>query len=199
MDANEICRETPMAAPRKDNVKEKILDATEALLKSKSLSDITLSEIAASAGVSKGTLYYHYKNKTDILFDLTDRYLAQQWDELISWTENREKDTSINRLVKYVLERNVESAGIRLHLLNAAMLGDEPLREKLIARYGEFEKLIAEKIAERTSAVEADYLTRLILLASDGLIVQEAIKNEDFRPEDFIARSADYIKKLNNK
>ena len=73
MDANEICRETPMAAPRKDNVKEKILDATEALLKSKSLSDITLSEIAASAGVSKGTLYYHYKNKTDILFDITNR------------------------------------------------------------------------------------------------------------------------------
>ena len=188
-----------MAAPRKDNVKEKILDAAEELLQTKNLSDISQAEIAALAGVSKGTLYYHYKNKTDILFDITDRYLAKQWDELISWTENKEKDTSMHRLVKYVVERNVASANIRVHLLNAAMLGDESLRRKLVERYAEFEKLISEKIAERTSAVPADYLTWLILLASDGLIVQEAIKNEDFRPEDFIARSADYIKKLNNK
>ena len=185
-----------MAAPRKDNVREKILNAAEELLQTKSLSDIALAEIAALAGISKGTLYYHYKNKTDILFDITDRYLSTQWDELISWTENREKDTSIPRLVKYVVERNVASAGIRLHLLNAAMLGDDETRQKLIARYGEFEKLISEKIAERTSAVPADYLTWLILLASDGLIVQQAIKNDNFDPAEFIRQSSEYMKVL---
>ena len=185
-----------MAAPRKDNVKEKILDAAQEHLQTKNLSDISLAEIAALSGVSKGTLYYHYKNKTDILFDLTDRYLAQQWDELISWTENREKDTSMHRLVKYVVERNVASANIRLHLLNAAMLGDEALRNKLVARYSEFEALISKKIAERTSAVPADYLTWLILLASDGLIVQQAIGNESFDSAAFLAQSTEYIKKL---
>lgn len=188
-----------MAAPRKDNVKGKILDAAENLLKTKTLSDITLAEIAADSGVSKGTLYYHYKSKTDILYDITSRYLDQQWDELVAWTENRDKDTSIQRLVKYVVERNVASAGIRLHLLNAAMLGDEELREKLIKRYEDFEVLISQKIAERTNVVNADYLTRLILLASDGLIVQEALRNPDFDTESFINRSADYIKDLNDR
>ena len=62
-----------MAAPRKDNVKEKILEATAGLLEHKTLSDISLAEIAAASGVSKGTLYYHYKTKTEILFDITDR------------------------------------------------------------------------------------------------------------------------------
>ena len=188
-----------MAAPRKDNVKGKILDAAENLLKTKTLSDITLAEIAADSGVSKGTLYYHYKSKTDILYDITSRYLDQQWDELVAWTENRDKDTSIQRLVKYVVERNVASAGIRLHLLNAAMLGDEELREKLIKRYEDFEVLISQKIAERTNVVNADYLTRLILLASDGLIVQEALRNPDFDAESFINRSAEYIKDLNDR
>ena len=61
-----------MAAPRKDNVKELILNATEELLEHKKLSDISLAEIAREAGISKGTLYYHYKNKNDILFDITD-------------------------------------------------------------------------------------------------------------------------------
>ena len=100
-----------MAAPRNDNVKEKILDAATGLLDTQTFADISLAEIAAAAGVSKGTLYYYYKNKTDILFDLTNRYLDRQWYELIAWTENKDKDTSVHRLVKYVVERNTASAG----------------------------------------------------------------------------------------
>ena len=50
-----------MAAPRKDNIKEKILQATTELLKTTALAEISLAEIAAAAGISKGTLYYHYK------------------------------------------------------------------------------------------------------------------------------------------
>ena len=126
-----------MAAPRNDNVEEKILDAATGLLDTQTFADISLAEIAAAAGVSKGTLYYYYKNKTDILFDLTNRYLDRQWDELNAWTGNKDKDTSVHRLVKYVVERNTASAGMRLHLIHAAMLGDEALRAKLIDRYAE--------------------------------------------------------------
>lgn len=188
-----------MAAPRKDNVKEKILEATAELLEHKTLSDISLAEIAAASGVSKGTLYYYYKTKTDILFDITNRYLDQQWDELIAWTENKEKDTSMPRLVKYVVERNTASAGMRLHLIHAAMLGDEALREKLLERYRAFETLIAEKIAERTDAVQADYLTWLILLASDGLIVQEALRNADFDSDAFLRQSTAYLRLMRGR
>ena len=188
-----------MAAPRKDNVKERILEATAGLLEHKTLSDISLAEIAAASGVSKGTLYYHYKTKTEILFDITDRYLDQQWDELIAWTENKEKDTSVPRLVKYVVERNTASAGMRLHLIHAAMLGDEVLREKLLERYRAFETLIAEKIAERTDAVQADYLTWLILLASDGLIVQEALRNTDFDSDAFLRQSTAYLRLMHGQ
>ena len=104
-----------MAAPRKDNVQELILDAAEKLLENKKLSDISLSEIAQTAGISKGTLYYHYKNKNEILFDITDKYLDEQWNDLVRWTEDASKDTSLNRLVKYVLERDVSTVNMRLH------------------------------------------------------------------------------------
>ena len=180
-----------MAAPRNDNVKEKILDAATGLLDTQTFADISLAEIAAAAGVSKGTLYYHYKNKTDILFGITNRYLDRQWDDLIAWTENKDKDTSVHRLVKYVVERNTASAGMRLHLIHAAMLGDE-----LIDRYAAFERLIAEKIAERTDAVSADYLTQLILLASDGMIVQEALRNDNFDAAAFVRQSEAYLRVL---
>ena len=179
-----------MAAPRNDNVKEKILDAATGLLDTQTFADISLAEIAAAAGV------YYYKNKTDILFDITNRYLDRQWDELIAWTENKDKDTSVHRLVKYVVERNTASAGMRLHLIHAAMLGDEALRAKLIDRYAAFERLIAEKIAERTDVVSADYLTQLILLASDGMIVQEALRNDNFDAAAFVRQSEAYLRVL---
>lgn len=174
-----------MAAPRKENIRQLILDATCELLKTQALADISLAEIAKAAGISKGTLYYHYKTKGEIFFDITDRYLDEQWEDLIRWTENKDKDTSLNRLVKYVVERNIASAGLRMHLLSEAQLGDEVLRQRLITRYEEFQALISQKIAERTG-IPADFLTWLILLLSDGLIVQEAIKSDALDREAFL-------------
>ena len=181
-----------MAAPRNDNVKEKILNATETLLQKKNLSDITLSEIAIETGISKGTLYYYYKNKTDIYMDITSRYLEQQWEDFIAWTENKEKDTSIVRLINYVVQRNIA----RLHLINAASLGDEDLREKLVHLYGRFESIISEKVGERSNLFSPKFFAQLMLLVSDGLIVQEALGSEAINPEEFVAQSLEYIKML---
>lgn len=184
-----------MAAPRKENIRQLILDATCELLKTQALADISLAEIAKAAGISKGTLYYHYKTKGEIFFDITDRYLNEQWEDLIRWTENKDKDTSLNRLVKYVVERNIASAGLRMHLLSEAQLGDEVLRQRLITRYEEFQALISQKIAERTG-IPADFLTWLILLLSDGLIVQEAIKSDALDREAFLTQGVRVLRVL---
>lgn len=184
-----------MAAPRKENIRQLILDATCELLKTQALADISLAEIAKAAGISKGTLYYHYKTKGEIFFEITDRYLDEQWEDLIRWTENKDKDTSLNRLVKYVVERNIASAGLRMHLLSEAQLGDEVLRQRLITRYEEFQALISQKIAERTG-IPADFLTWLILLLSDGLIVQEAIKSDALDREAFLHQGVRVLREL---
>lgn len=168
-----------MAAPRKDDVKHIIIESTQQLLGQKALADISLAEIARTAGISKGTLYYHYKSKDDILFDITDAYLNKQWEDLVCWTEDENKDTSLPRLMKYVVERNVAASEPRMHLIYAAMLGNEEIRQKLIRRYAEFEALISQKIAERTHTVPPEFFSWLILLASDGLIVQRTLKNEN--------------------
>ena len=188
-----------MAAPRNENIKTVILDETEKLLRRQTISDISLAQIAEASGISKGTLYYYYKNKNDILFDITDRDLDRQWEELIAWTENKEKDTSIHRLVRYVIERDVEASGMRFHLMDAALLGDEVMRQKLVKRYREFQVLISEKIAERTDKVSADYITWLILTASDGIVVQQTLRNEAFDMDSFIEQSTQLFRLLEDK
>ncbi len=185
-----------MAAPRKDNVKELIINATEQLLETQKLSEITFAQIATCAGISKGTLYYHYKSKNDILFDLTDKYIQQQWDDLIAWTENPEKDTSLHRLVQYVLERDISNVGMRLHFFYDAMLGNEEVRCRLMQRYYEFANLISKKIIERNDQLPAEYITWLILLVGDGLFIHKTLKNDNIDTDLFIKQSGQHIKKI---
>lgn len=185
-----------MAAPRKEDVRSLIIEAAEILLAEKPFSEISLSQLAAQAGISKGTLYYHFKNKNEILFAITDKYLDEQWKKLCLWTENADKDTSLHRLVKYVLERDVAGVKLRLPLFYDAMIGNEEIRSHLIRRYQCFASLIAEKIAERTDKVSGKYFAWLLLLLSDGLSMHETIRDNNLDTEEFISQTAAYIEEF---
>lgn len=184
-----------MAAPRKENIRESIINATKELFCDKSISEISLAEISKKAGISKGTLYYYYKSKNDILFDITDQYLTEQWTSFIEWCEDETKDTSIHRLIKYVMERDIATAGIRMQLYCDAMQGDMEMREKLNSRYREFHDLISRKIAQRMKLIPSDYLAWLVLLASDGLIIQQVL-NGLIDPKEFIRQTSVNLKLL---
>ncbi|MFI9507638.1 TetR/AcrR family transcriptional regulator [Nocardia sp. NPDC052566] len=55
------------------NTRDRILDALETLLLEKGMSQVTLENVAAAAGVSKGGLLYHFKSKDALLAGLVRR------------------------------------------------------------------------------------------------------------------------------
>lgn len=187
-----------MAAPRNDNVKEKILDTTEALMKERGVDNISLANIATACSISKGTLYYHYKTKEDIVFDIMDRYLNQQEEDLLLWIDDESKDTSLNRVLMYVLDRNFHEVGPRFQMLYAACFGNEALREKVIDRYKKFQRILSEKLQEREDFTEdlADYFSWLALLVTDGMIVQAELGNDGFHADKFIKGTETIFKTL---
>lgn len=52
---------------------EKILDALEELLTSRDMQAITVREIAQAAGIGKGSIYYYFSSKEEILDALIER------------------------------------------------------------------------------------------------------------------------------
>lgn len=52
---------------------EQILDALQALLKSKNIQNISVSEIAQTAGIGKGSIYYYFPSKDSIVDALVER------------------------------------------------------------------------------------------------------------------------------
>ncbi|MFI5778486.1 TetR/AcrR family transcriptional regulator [Nocardia sp. NPDC051570] len=66
--------------------RDRILDALETLLVDKGMSQVTLENVAATAGVSKGGLLYHFKSKDALLAGLVRRLGERATDQLAQAT-----------------------------------------------------------------------------------------------------------------
>ena len=54
--------------------KDEILDIADKLFKSKGFDHTSIADILMEAGIARGTLYYHFKSKEEIMDALIDRY-----------------------------------------------------------------------------------------------------------------------------
>ncbi|MGW4089005.1 TetR/AcrR family transcriptional regulator [Nocardia sp. NPDC004750] len=64
------------------DTRDRILDALETLLLEKGMSHVTLENVAATAGVSKGGLLYHFKSKDALLAGLVRRLADRAGQQL---------------------------------------------------------------------------------------------------------------------
>jgi AcrR family transcriptional regulator len=64
--------------------RERILDASQAMFNAQGEPNVTTNHIADELGISPGNLYYHYRNKDDIVERLFARYEARMDDALVA-------------------------------------------------------------------------------------------------------------------
>lgn len=180
-----------MAAPRNADIAGHILDVAAKLLESTSFAEISLADIARAAGISKGTVYYHYKNKNDILFDIADRYLVQLETRLTAWLTDPSKDTSYIRLLRYTFRDGIfdKSGRMRLYLIAAGISGNEEVRRKLLQRYDTFKEMLGDAIGQRCPGIDKNYAAWTILTMMDGLLVQSLLGNTEMDIDQFIEKA----------
>ncbi|HXD83129.1 MAG TPA: TetR/AcrR family transcriptional regulator [Rudaea sp.] len=86
--------------------RERILDASLAMFNAQGEPNVTTNHIADELGISPGNLYYHYRNKDDIVERLFARYEARM-DDALSVPEGRLP--------------NLEDVWLQLHLVFECM------------------------------------------------------------------------------
>lgn len=88
--------------------KEEILDAAEKLFAAKGFDNTSTGDILDAVGIARGTLYYHFKSKEEILDGVIERITNQLMQDAREIVRKKELPV-LERLTKAIMSLNVES------------------------------------------------------------------------------------------
>jgi len=78
--------------------KERVLDAARVLFNDRGSGRVSTNHIAEAAGISPGNLYYHFRNKGEIIRELFER-LFERWNETFEIPDGRASLADMESLI----------------------------------------------------------------------------------------------------
>jgi len=82
--------------------KSQILDAAEVVFKSRGIDQARMDDIVAETGLSKGTLYWYFKSKNEIVIAILDRVFKREFQKLD--TLNLSNDNATDNIHRFIDE-----------------------------------------------------------------------------------------------
>ncbi len=130
---------------------EYILGVAEAVLVEKGYHDASMDEIAARAGVSKGTLYQHFPTKDDLMFALIEQSLMRL-EQIVQQTvvAPLSAQSKLKRILRTVY---VEQHEMRIQLIRL-LESNEDLRRRLRKHKGQLRTRIDQVTRQIGSILE---------------------------------------------
>ncbi|MCC8057491.1 TetR family transcriptional regulator [Cloacibacillus sp.] len=90
--------------------RKRILDSALDIFSAKNYANTSIVEIAEHAGFSKGAFYWHFKNKSDLLFQLLESIYREGDEDLAVVFNAADPGAAIRRYYKKAIERPLEDA-----------------------------------------------------------------------------------------
>ena len=160
-----------------------IIDGASKLMVEKGVANTSLADIASELGISKGTLFYYYPSKADLIFDISERHLEHMTDRIFSWIDESGATKEPSKVLQMAMETIISSetrGHIHVYLIQEALTGNEQLRQRFLEEYPEWARMIEEGL-RRVMDPDRDYsvLARLILATIDGFLLQNLLGTTD--------------------
>ncbi len=183
----------------KDARRRHLLEAAWRCAAAKRFAEMTVDDVCAEAGISKGAFYGYFETKDELLVGLLDEDAAAL-DRMLN--EIGESETSGVERLRRFSQAMLEHAGdpgraqVRADLW-AAVLGEESLREHFAASGARRRVHLRgwiEEASERSELreVPANALASLLLATADGLMLHATLDPTAFRWEN-IRRAVDEL------
>ena len=173
------------AAIRGIDNKKLILKTTRKLLLKKGVAKTSLSDIAKAANISKGTLYYYYSTKRELIYDIASEHMENITDTLLKWLEGIHDRIAPEEILKHVYETIVMAeprSKLHIYLLQEAISGHSELLGRFRTSYAQWNGMLSaalEIILPEKRKPEIPVLSTIILTSLTGSIVQHLIGNKD--------------------
>lgn len=189
---------------KSDEARAEIIKAARKVLSQIGVANMTLQAVADAASISKGALYYYYKSKDDILYDIMEQdnvHSRRIVSNLVKYKKEHDiKDLKIE-ITKGILNRfnHIDNNKLNHYLQGEALQGNTELQKRYKFKYHEWIKNI-DKILTQLYGVESTEITKtfstILLAFVEGLCIQKALMDNIEADEDFIGRLLMYIQSL---
>ena len=162
-----------------------IMDAAIILFMEKGYTNTTTQDIVDKVNISRGLLYYHFKNKEDILYCLVERYSDRLLKDIYSIVYDEDK-TAIEKIRSFIDITIISSQDITAEdtvLQKTVELKEnqymiDKLSHKLVEKLTlYFEKIINQGIAEKNFSVKyptetAEFLMTAYVFVSNNMSIK---------------------------
>lgn len=161
--------------------KIKIIEAAQRLIANQGVEKTSMRDIAVEAGITTGAIYYYYKSKEELLYDVMD-YASAVTSEIVKMRSRPEArpDEVLDEIARKVTQQltNNRLWNLRFYLALQAAQGDETLRERFASNYAAQTRRTAElfNYVFDTPPQSQDLdLAVLMVAALDGINFQQFI------------------------
>ncbi len=193
-----------MTVNKPKEIREKeILDAAFRSFSRKGIVKTSIDDIAVEAGLTKGGVYWYFKDKREIYLSMVERHLQEdidKWKELV-----KNSDLSLESIIEFGTNYLRYSIPDKNHLfihaeLFAGSFKDEVLREKLNKVHREYRDMLRrmlQKLFEKSSLSGSDFkvdnVSCLILACLEGIEHQYWCSGDDDAGEFYENAWANFI------
>jgi AcrR family transcriptional regulator len=166
----------------KDTRREQILDAAAKMFIARGYEDSSVDDIARLAGLSKGSIYWYFKSKLEILFELSDRCVEQSQEEILHMAFEKYGNEVLFRAFKelHAIDLRYPDREMLFHQLHALAARYPEIRERLKLYHRQWdatgERVIQKVVADSgIQNVDAMVLAQAITSLWNGLHIRKEI------------------------
>lgn len=175
-------KRVPNAERRRNSIRQ-VLDAALDLFVSNGFDGTSMDDIAARAGLTKGALYFYFKDKLSLLDALLERTAGELFDPIFSAIRST-RSTPAMRLIRLTSEFSRVGAERKelalLHILMSLEMHrrDNKVELRIRETYETLHKEISDVLKEGqaagefTGSISAEYQASVIIALIDGLLLE---------------------------
>lgn len=169
-------------AKSKKITKRDIINSAEQLLIASNSCELSIGDIAKYMKVSKGTIYYHYSAREEILFDIMHSHMTELREEFVLWLGRHHDDFTVDRFLSVLLYKGVKlfnRSKIHIFLISQCLNKDSVIAAKLVDYYQQWRQTIVVAV-KRAFGSDSEYevISDMLLMIIDGLAIREVLAME---------------------
>jgi len=181
--------------------KEDILRSASLVISRKGFRQTTMEDIAAELLMTKGSLYYYFKNKEELLFYCHEQILTKALDQL---EKIHQKEISSAEKMKAAIKVHLDIAIREKEIFNLTVKPAQIFSQEYIGAIekkrdeyaGLFDQMILQGVQKGEFSVTEKKMARMIILGAANWIQVWYSPEGEFSKEEIEQIYADYLLKI---